>query len=85
MDGDYDQYRIVGPVSSPGYSQNGFPIDLLDNSIGIAVGESPFNASSVTGLLAQGNSSLVPSLSVEVDSKELYLYLPESTCHDIAA
>ncbi|KAH8903223.1 hypothetical protein BR93DRAFT_194379 [Coniochaeta sp. PMI_546] len=83
--GGYDQYRIVGPVSSQSYSQNGFPIDLLDVSIGVAVGESPFNTSSVTGLLAQGNSSLIPSLSVEVDSKEPYLYLPESTCQAIAA
>lgn len=83
--GGYDQFRIVGPVSSQSYSQNGFPIDLLDVSIGVAVGESPFNTSSVTGLLAQGNSSLIPSLSVEVDSKEPYLYLPESTCQAIAA
>jgi hypothetical protein len=83
--GGYDQFRIVGPVSSQSYSQNGFPIDLLDISIGVAVGQSPFNTSSVTGLLAKGNSTLLPSLSVEVDSKEPYLYLPESTCQAIAA
>jgi hypothetical protein len=83
--GGYDQNRIVGPVSSQAYSQNGFPIDLLDISIGVAVGKSPFNVSSVSGLLAQGNSSLVPSLLVEVDSKEPYLYLPESTCRAIAS
>ncbi|KAJ9165096.1 Acid protease [Coniochaeta hoffmannii] len=83
--GGYDQFRIIGPVSSQKYSQNGFPIDLLDISIGVAVGESPFNVSFVTGLLAKGNATLVPSLSVEVDSKEPYLYLPERTCQAIAA
>lgn len=83
--GGYDQFRIVGPISSQSYSQDGFPIDLLDISIGVAVGQSPFNVSSVTGLLAHGNSSLVPSLSLEVDPKEPYLYLPESTCQAIAA
>ncbi|KAB5542366.1 aspartic-type endopeptidase-like protein [Coniochaeta sp. 2T2.1] len=54
---DHEIFRIVGPVSAQSYSQNGFPIDLLDISIGVAVGKSPFNTSSVTGLLARGNTT----------------------------
>lgn len=84
--GGYDQLRIVGPVSAQAYGQATFPIDLLDISIGVATGASPFNFTTKTGLLAQGNASIAPSVvEVEIDAKEPYLYLYESTCQAIAA
>jgi len=83
--GGYDKLRVVGPVSAQAYGQASLPIDLIDISIGVATGGSPFNFTSKTGLLAEGNSSLAPKLSVEVDSKEPYLYLPQSTYQAIAA
>lgn len=83
--GGYDQLRVIGPVSGQAYTQATFPIDLLDISIGVATGASPFNFTSTSGLLSKGNASLSPSLLVEVDAKEPYLYLPQSTCQAIAA
>jgi hypothetical protein len=82
--GGYDQLRIVGPVSVQSYDQSSLPIDLLDISIGVAEGGSPFPYTSKTGLLAQGNITIGGSLAVEIDPKEPYLYLPSSTCQAIA-
>ncbi|TPX07048.1 uncharacterized protein E0L32_011036 [Thyridium curvatum] len=82
--GGYDQLRVVGPVSGQSYGQHNLPIDLLDISIGVAVGRSPFNFTVLCGLLAKGNSSIERGLMVEVDAKEPYLYLPKSTCAAIA-
>jgi hypothetical protein len=82
--GGYDQLRIVGPVSVQSYGQSSLPIDLLDISIGVAEGGSPFPYMSKTGFLAQGNVTIRDSLAVEIDPKEPYLYLPSSTCQAIA-
>jgi hypothetical protein len=83
--GGYDRSRIVGPVSSQLYGIDYLPIDLLDIGIGVADGSSPFNFKTKSGLLAQGNSSIGPSVNVHIDTALPYLYLPSSTCAAITA
>ena len=61
------------------------PIELLDINIGVAKGGSPWNSSSMTGLLAQSNSSLTSGFTVAVDPANPYIYLPQSSCDAIAA
>ena len=62
--GGYDKTRVLEPVSSQPYELNVLPIDLLDISIGVAVGQSPFNFSSLSGLMGSGNSSVGLSMYV---------------------
>lgn len=83
--GGYEQSRVLGVVTAQSYGLNFFPIDLLDISIGVAVGNSPFDFSSKAGLLAQGNASIGPALQVHVDYNPPYINLPRSTCDAIAA
>ncbi len=83
--GGYDQFRVVGPVSVQARGSSDCDVDLLDVGIGVATGGSPFNFTSKSGLLAEGNSSLSPSVPVEIDGSDPYLYLPGSTCRAIAA
>ena len=84
--GGYDRFRVVGPTSAQPFSLNTLPIALLDIGIGVAEGKSPFAFASRQGLLAEGNSSFsgVPSLMVDVEGRDPYLYLPRSTCEAIA-
>ncbi|GKZ46309.1 hypothetical protein AbraIFM66951_009238 [Aspergillus brasiliensis] len=83
--GGYDQNRVMGEVSSQAFSSGSFPIELLDMSIGVAEGGSPWTYANKTGLLAQGNSSLDSGLSVIVDPANPYIYLPQSSCDAVAA
>ncbi|CZT09715.1 uncharacterized protein RAG0_14383 [Rhynchosporium agropyri] len=92
--GGYDQARICGNVST---QQGGFGgvepiddgkkglIDLLDVDIVTYDGVSPFNSTRIGGLLAAGNSSIGPSLSLPLYPESPYLNLPKSTCDAIAA
>jgi len=82
--GGYDQTRVLEPVSVQTYGIDNLPIDLLDISIGVAEGQSPFTFTSKSGLLAQGNSSIVDKLGVDIDATMPYLYLPQSTCDAIS-
>lgn len=81
--GGFDQSRAIGPVSSQAYNIDHLPIDLLDIGIGVAEGASPFNFTSRSGLLAEGNSSLAPATTVFVEAPVTYIYLPQSTCDAI--
>ncbi|KAH8678797.1 aspartic peptidase domain-containing protein [Tricladium varicosporioides] len=83
--GGYDQTRVLGPVSVQPYAFNWLPIDMLDIEIGTAVGNSPFNFTSKSGLLREGNATIGSHLEVHVDSEVPYLYLPQSTCDTIAS
>lgn len=83
--GGYDQNRVLGTVST----QEGVPdsegaIDLLDISLNVVSGQSPWNFTSLGGILASGNSSIVDALPVGINSLAPYLHLPKSTCDAIA-
>lgn len=89
--GGFDQNRVLGEVSSQSFVPHGptpggaTPIGLLDIGLGVATGGSPWPYQNKTGLLSQGNSSIVAPVTVEVDPVRPYLYLPRSTCDAIAA
>lgn len=83
--GGYDQSRVLGAVTAQSFATYTLPIDLLDIGIGVAEGGSPFNFTSKSGLMAQGNSSISLSLPVLIEATIPYLYLPASTCDAIAA
>ena len=86
--GGYDQYRVVGPVSThPVNSRvtDELLIDLLDIGIGVETGGSPFSFPSKQGLLASNNASVGTSISVAMDPYIPFLNLPRSTCNAIAA
>lgn len=77
-------------VSAYDYQEDGngnetFLINLLDISIGVDHGASPFPYSMRHGLLAAGNSSIPGSLNVTIDPAAPYLNLPQSTCDSIAS
>ena len=82
--GGYDQSRVLGQVTAQSYALYSLPIDLLDIGIGVAEGGSPFKYQSMSGILAQGNSSIGISLPVLIEATIPYLYLPRSTCDAIA-
>jgi hypothetical protein len=82
--GGYDQSRVLGDVSAQAYTIDHLPIDLLDIGIGVAEGQSPFNFTSRTGLLASGNLSIGVSMPVLVEATVPYLFLPQSSCDAIA-
>lgn len=92
--GGYDQTRICGNISTQQGAFAGIEpdddgkkglIDLLDIGINVIDGASPFNTSTISNLLATGNSSIGPSLSVSMLLEAPYLDLPKSSCDAIAA
>jgi hypothetical protein len=83
--GGYDENRVVGDITTQHSVEGTNEIDLADISLTVASGGSPWNRSSITGLLASGNSSIGTSLTVGIDPLAPYLDLPQSTCDAIAA
>lgn len=82
--GGYDQSRVLGEVTVQDFNMHYFPLDLLDIGLGAASGPSLFPATTASGLLARGNSSVGVSTQVIIDPVAPYLYLPSSTCNAIA-
>ena len=87
--GGYDASRIVGPVLSQPYN-NGqgaiLTLDLLDISISVGSGASPFSfGQSRSGLLQANNASIPGAVPVMMDAAAPYMYLPNSTCAAIAS
>ncbi|KAJ4291382.1 hypothetical protein N0V88_005975 [Collariella sp. IMI 366227] len=91
--GGYDRNRVTGSILDfqGTFSQS---ITLQDISIDVIKGSSPFesipssssDSSTITGLLAKGNSTITPSgLSLYIDPCSPYLTLPQSTCDAIAS
>lgn len=81
--GGYDPTRVFGQISSlPSHNSDldNFLIDLLDISIGVDHGGSPFPYKYRQGILAAGNSSVSQAIPVAMDPAAPYLYLPKSTC-----
>lgn len=85
MLGGYDQSRVLGDVSVQPHTGSSAPINLLDVSIGVATGGSPWSFPNKEGLFAQGNSSLLGGTTVIAAPVDPYLYLPQSSCDAIAA
>ncbi|KAJ5154324.1 Peptidase aspartic [Penicillium coprophilum] len=85
MLGGYDKSRALGEVSAQPHTGSSAPISLLDISLGVAEGGSPWKYPSKAGLLAQGNSSLESGVSVHANVVDPYIYLPQSSCDAIAA
>ncbi|KAI4861598.1 hypothetical protein F4820DRAFT_55945 [Hypoxylon rubiginosum] len=86
--GGYDRNRAVNdmlaiPIAEPYYVFSGAP--LVDISINVVKGGSPFPWTSKGGLLASGNSSIGNRLDLAVDPCSPYLNLPKTTCDAIAA
>ncbi|KAI2615264.1 hypothetical protein GGR54DRAFT_305195 [Hypoxylon sp. NC1633] len=86
--GGYDRNRAVNdmlaiPLPNPYYVFSGAP--LVDISIDVVKGGSPFPWNSKGGLLASGNSSMGNHLNLAIDPCLPYLNLPKSTCDAIAA
>jgi hypothetical protein len=84
--GSYDQNRVIGPISSEeGAPQSSGSIDLLDISLTVNEGGSPWPFNSLAGLLASGNTTIGDELPVAINPQAPYLHLPKSTCDAIAA
>ncbi|GES65137.1 aspartic protease [Aspergillus terreus] len=83
--GGYDRSRVIGEVSSQPVDGGACPIQLVDIDIGVAAGASPWNSSSMTGLLMQGNASMASGVKVNMDPTNPYIYLPHSSCDAVAA
>lgn len=82
--GGFDQTRVMGQVQT----QQGNPgmqnaIDLLDVSLKVISGASPWSFSTHDGLLS--NSSSSAALPVSINSLTPYLHLPKGVCDSIAA
>lgn len=76
--GGYDKGRLVGSYTS----FNKAPL-LLDVSIGVATGGSPFSFKEKHNLLLS-NKSQVTTLFALPDPRQTYIHLPGKTCEEIA-
>lgn len=89
--GGYDKSRLVGEVSTQSFTPSGqnpggkLVIGMMDVGLGVGTGGSPWAYGRKGGLLSQSNSSMDVPITVEVNPARPYLYLPQSTCHAIAA
>ena len=84
--GGYDRNRIVGDVITGEDSAHG-PVTLIDISIDVVDGVSPWKFDkTLGGLLADGNSSITSAgLDIAIDGCSPYLTLPRSTCDAIGS
>ncbi|RYP67249.1 hypothetical protein DL771_007338 [Monosporascus sp. 5C6A] len=83
--GGYDQNRVIGDIitETDDYTKE---IALKDITINVLEGASPWNFSSMGGILAQGNDSISSvGIQVSVDGCSPYLSLPRSTCDALAS
>ncbi|RMZ73479.1 aspartic-type endopeptidase [Pyrenophora seminiperda CCB06] len=76
--GGYDKGRLVGSYTS----FNAAPL-LLDISIGVATGGSPWAFKEKKGLLLS-NTSRTTTVSALPDPRQPYIHLPGKTCEEIA-
>ncbi|KAF3054211.1 hypothetical protein E8E11_012027 [Didymella keratinophila] len=76
--GGYDKGRLIGPYTS----FNKAPT-LLDVSLGVITGGSPWEFTNKTGLLLS-NTSQPTTLEALPDPRQTYIHLPGKTCEEIA-
>ena len=84
--GGYDMARVIGDINtaqSPGGIGEMF-ISLLDISIGVAKGGSPFSFQKMDGLL-QTQNSRTTQIKIRPNPTLPYLHLPGNTCEAITA
>jgi hypothetical protein len=74
--GGYNKGRVIGPITAFS-DQNA--VDLIDISIGVASGSSPFTFTSKDKLLSTGQTTVSP------DPLSPYIYLPRKTCDNIVS
>ena len=83
--GGYDSGRVIGDVRAAAQNEIGdMFVSLIDISIGVALGASPFPFQKKDGLLLDRGNSSAP-LRVRPNPTVPYLHLPENTCQSIAA
>jgi hypothetical protein len=73
--GGYNKGRVIGPVT---YFANESALGLLDISIGVASGNSPFNFTNKDKFLSTGRTIVSP------DPLSPYIALPRQTCENLA-
>ncbi|KAG9202520.1 hypothetical protein G6514_004258 [Epicoccum nigrum] len=76
--GGYDKGRLIGPYTS----FNEAPT-LLDVTLGVITGGSPWDFTNRTGLLIS-NTSQTTTLEALPDPRQTYIHLPGKTCEEIA-
>jgi hypothetical protein len=83
--GGYDRARVIGTVSELESDDGGAMfISLIDISMGVATGDSPFSFTNKSGLLqypANNNEGIKTRPNPTIP----YLYLPDDTCKAIAS
>jgi hypothetical protein len=84
--GGYDMARVIGDISTANSQDihGDMFIYLLDISIGVAKGGSPFPFQEKTGLLRDLENN-TKTMKTRPNPTIPYLYLPENTCKTIAA
>ncbi|CAI6261009.1 unnamed protein product [Periconia digitata] len=80
--GGYNKGHVIGPVTS--MFKDFDRIDLLDITIGVKYGSSPFEFASKDNLLISDTGVVGSSQQVRIDPKTPYLSLPDSTCEGLA-
>ncbi|PQE05636.1 Peptidase aspartic protein [Rutstroemia sp. NJR-2017a BBW] len=86
--GGYDESRVLEPIITQPSSNGTFPLSLVDLSIVISEGYSPFSFNGTkSGLLFNKGTAAASNdvLPVNIDPSVPYLYLPSSTCDILAS
>ena len=85
--GGYDQSRVLGDVGTFNLvdgDQCNMILSLLDVQIGVEEGSTPFNATSVTGLLYLNTSREQVKQDTNIVPSVPYIYMAPKTCEAIA-
>ena len=79
--GGYDQSRTLGKVGSFDLDGSTPKAQLIDISMGVLTGGSPFNTTNVTGLYQLDGNTSAPTV---INPALPYIFLPQATCDAIA-
>ncbi|PQE25164.1 Peptidase aspartic protein [Rutstroemia sp. NJR-2017a BVV2] len=86
--GGYDESRVLEPIITQTSSNGTFPLSLVDLSIVVSEGYSPFSFNGTkSGLLFNKGTAAASNnvLPVNIDPSVPYFYLPTSTCDILAS
>ncbi|PQE30194.1 aspartic-type endopeptidase protein [Rutstroemia sp. NJR-2017a WRK4] len=86
--GGYDESRALEPIITQPSSNGTFPLSLVDLSIVVSEGYSPFSFNGTkSGLLFNKDTAAASDevLPVNIDPSVPYIYLPSSTCDILAS